>query len=193
SSRIRGTERGKVVETHSLLLSRLVEGAGGIPIPFPIARDNLVDIESSMRRALRVADLVLTLAGSSVGEADLTENAIANSGKPGVLVHGMKVFRGRVMGFGAVGGKAIVILPGPIQGAVNAFALMAYPVIRSFLGRGFEEPPSLPATVGADWDAANRYPDFSKLVYTRLNAEGPDLVAEPSKGETEKITHMTRN
>jgi molybdopterin biosynthesis enzyme len=193
SSRIRGTEPGMLVETHSILLSRLVEGAGGVPVVFPIARDVLSEIELSMRRALRIADVVLTLAGSSVGELDLTEKAIADSGKPGVLVHGMKVFRGRVMGFGAVEGKVIVILPGPIQGAVNAFALMAYPVIRSFLGRGFEEPPSLPATVGGDWDAANRYPDFTKLVYAKLNAEGAELVAEPSKGESEKITHMTRN
>jgi molybdopterin molybdotransferase len=193
SSNIKGTEPGKVVETHGLLLSRLVEGAGGLPIPLPIALDDLKDIERSIRRALRIADIVLTLAGSSVGEPDLTERAIASSGKPGVLVHGMKVFRGRVMGFGAVGGKAIVILPGPIQGAVNAFALMGYPTIRALLGRGFEEPPSLPATIAADWDAGNRYADFSKVVYARVKTEGEDVLVEPSKGETEKVTHLTQN
>ena len=64
---------------------------------------------------LRVADLVLTVAGSSVSETDLVEQAINGAGRPGVLVHGMKVHRGRVMGFGVAGGKAVVILPGPIR------------------------------------------------------------------------------
>ncbi len=36
-------------------------------------------------------------------------------------------------------------------------------------------------------------PDFSKLVYCRLDAKGDQLLAEPSKGETEKITHLTKN
>jgi molybdenum cofactor synthesis domain-containing protein len=193
SSRIRGTEPGKVVETHGLLLSRLVEGAGGVPNLMPIVRDDLALLVHSMRRALKVADLVLNSAGSSVGEADLTEKVIAQSGKPGMLVHGMKVLQGRVMGFGAVDGKAIVIIPGRIAGAVNAFAVLGYPVIRSFLGRGFEGPPSLPATVGSDWEAESHYSDFLKLVYARLRAEGTDLIAEPSWSTSEKITHFTRN
>ncbi len=144
------------METHSLLLARLIEKAGGLPVLLPIVRDDLGEIAQSVQRGLRTADIVLTLAGSSVGEPDLTEKAVARSGKPGVLVHGMKVFRGRVMGFGSVDGKGIVILPGPVQGAVNAFALMAYPVIRAFLGRGFEEPPSVPAIASAAWDAGPR-------------------------------------
>ena len=193
STKIRGTEPGMVVETHSLLLSRLVEGAGGNPVVFPIARDRIEDIEATIRRALKDCDLVMTLAGSSVGEADLTESAINNLGKPGVIVHGMKVSRGRVMGFGAIGGKAVIILPGPIQGCVNAFTLMAYPVIRSFLGRGFEDLATLPAVVGTDWDANIQYPDFTKIVYGRVSAVGDGLVVDPSKGESEKITFLTRN
>jgi molybdopterin molybdotransferase len=190
---IRDDRPGRVVETHSFLLSRMIEGAGGIPVQMPIVSDDLDEITDCIRGALKTADIVLTLAGSSVGEADLTENAIDALGKPGVLVHGMKVHRGRVMGFGAVGGKAIIILPGPIQGAANAFLLMAYPLIRSFLGRGFEQPLSIPAAMSNAWDAGDRYPDFSKVVYVKIDLSGPDVRAYASVGETEKMTFLTQN
>lgn len=190
---VKDARPGKVVETHGLLLSKLVREAGGIPVQMPIARDELDVITRSLKAALKTADIVLTLAGSSVGEADLTESAINAVGRPGVVVHGMKVHRGRVMGFGAVSGKAIIILPGPIQGAVNAFALMAYPLIRSFLGRGFESPFSVPATITNSWKA-DRYPDFTKVVYVRMRGErSTGLRVTASTGETEKMTFLTQN
>jgi molybdenum cofactor synthesis domain-containing protein len=184
---------GRVVETHSAMLSKLIEGAGGVPVQMPIARDHLTEMTDCIRAALATADILLTLAGSSVGEADLTEEAIGAVGKPGVLVHGMKVHRGRVMGFGVVRGKAVIILPGPIQGALNAFSVMAYPLIRSFIGRGFEEPPSLPAVIDNSWDAGDRYPDFTKVVYVKMDATGPELRVKASMGETEKMTFLAQN
>jgi molybdenum cofactor synthesis domain-containing protein len=190
---IRDERPGKVVETHSFLLSRLIQGAGGTPVQMPIAKDDLVEITESISAALATSDIVLTLAGSSVGEADLTSSAIDALGKPGVLVHGMKVHRGRVMGFGVVGGKAIIILPGPIQGAANAFSLMAYPLIRAFLGLGFEQPASIPASMGNSWDAGDRYRDFSKVVYVKVDTSGKEVKVFASVGETEKMTFLTRN
>jgi len=190
---IRDERPGKVVETHSFLLSRLIQGAGGTPVQMPIARDDLGEITGSISAALTASDIVLTLAGSSVGEADLTSSAIDALGKPGVLVHGMKVHRGRVMGFGVVGGKAIVILPGPIQGAANAFSLMAFPLIRAFLGLGFEQPMSVPASMGNSWDAGDRYRDFSKVVYVKVDLSGKEVSVFASVGETEKMTFLTQN
>jgi len=193
SERIVGTEKGKVAESHSFLFSRLIEGAGGVPVVMPIAPDDSAELSRSIRAGLRVADMVLTIAGSSVSEKDLTENAINLAGKPGVLVHGLKVHRGRVMGFGAVEGKIVVILPGSIQGGVNAFILMAYPVIRSSLGRGFETPSSIPAILGNDWDAIERYRGFTKIVYVKTNTEGASVIADTSVAETERMTLLTRS
>ena len=193
SEKISGTEPGKVAETHTFLLARLIEGAGGIPVRMPITRDDADEIRQSIRVALRAADLVLTVAGSSVSETDVTEEAINASGEPGVLVHGMKVTRGRVMGFGVANGKAVIILPGPIQGALNAFIVMAYPLIHAFLGRGYESPPSIPAVMADDWDAGKRFRTFTKVVYVRTNADGAVVTVQPSYGETEKVTFLTQN
>ena len=194
SEKISGTESpARSAETHTFLLARLIEGAGGIPVRMPITRDDADEIRQSIRVALRAADLVLTVAGSSVSETDVTEEAINASGEPGVLVHGMKVTRGRVMGFGVANGKAVIILPGPIQGALNAFIVMAYPLIRAFLGRGYESPPSVPAVLADDWDAGKRFRTFTKVVYVRTNADGAVVTVQPSYGETEKVTFLTQN
>jgi molybdopterin molybdotransferase len=193
SERIADTEPGKVAETHTFLLTRLILGAGAIPVRLPIARDDAGEIKRSIRVALRAADIVLTVAGSSVSETDVTEDAINGAGTPGVLVHGMKVTRGRVMGFGVANGKAVIILPGPIQGALNAFVVMAYPLIRAHLGRGFEAPQSVPAVLAGDWDAGKRFRSFTKVVYVRTSTDGPAVTAQPSYGETEKVTFLTQN
>jgi len=191
SEEVRRPEPGKVTETHTFLLSRLVEGAGGVPVLLPIARDDSAEIARSVRAGLRVAEMVLTLAGSSVSETDLVEQAVG--GPADAVVHGVKVHRGRVMGFALARGKAVIILPGPIQGAVNAFAVFAYPLIGAHLGRGFGPPPSVPAVLGGDWEAGRRNRDFAKVVYVKLDASGDELVAEASSGETENVAFLTRN
>jgi len=185
---------GKVVESHSLLLRHLVEEAGGSAVSLPIVPDESRALALALKRALRRSEIVLTLAGSSAGEPDLVESAIRGFGRLTTsLVHGIKVHRGRVMGFAVVAGKPIVILPGPIQGALNAFIVFAYPLIRHHLGLGFERPPSVLATVGEDWEATGRFRGFDQVVYLRLTKDpaGRDgLSAMPASGETEKVSFL---
>ena len=194
TSQIGDRKSGKVVESHSLLLRHLVEEAGGVANTHSIVPDDARAITLALKKALRESDVVLTLAGSSVGEPDLVESAIRDVGKSSiVLVHGVKVHRGRVMGFAVANGKAIVILPGPIQGALNAFIVFGYPLIRRHLGRGMESPPSVPAAVGEDWEATGKFRTFDQIVYLHLGRDPiapSELLAMPSSGDTEKVSFL---
>ena len=129
-----------------------------------------------------------------MGEPDLVESSIRGFGKSTTaLVHGIKVNRGRVMGVAVVAGKPIVILPGPIQGALNAFIVLGYPLIRYHLGMSWEQPPTVAATVGEDWDATGKFKDFDQVVYLRLTRDptSPDgLTAMPAGAETEKVSFL---
>lgn len=186
---------GKVLETHSLLLERVVTGAGGLPTTLPIVRDDAGHVLRALKKAIAAFDLVLTLAGSSVGEPDLVDSAIRSFGRSNTaLVHGVRVNRGRVMGCAVVRGKPVVILPGPIQGALNAFIVLAYPLIRLQLGRGLETPPWVPATVDEAWEASGKFKDFDQVVYLTVRRDpsgSPDLVATPSGAATEKVSFLT--
>ncbi|HEV2390263.1 MAG TPA: hypothetical protein VGS04_06015, partial [Nitrososphaerales archaeon] len=84
------------------------------------------------------------------------------------------------------------ILPGPIQGALNAFIVLGYPLIRYHLGKGLEQPPALVATMGEDWDATGKFKDFDQVVYLRLTKDPATggLLALPSSGETEKVSFL---
>lgn len=188
------TRRGKVVESHSILLERLVEEAGGEPVTFPIVPDERRALSRALARALRESEVVFTLAGSSVGGPDLVDSTIRGFGKgTTALVHGLRVNRGRVMGFAVVRGKPVIILPGPIQGALNAFIVMGYPLIRYHLGMGWEQPPAVAATMGDDWDASGKFKDFDQVVYLRLTkdpASADGLLAMPSTADTEKVSFL---
>jgi molybdopterin molybdotransferase len=186
---------GKVVESHSLLLSNLIDEAGGEAVNIGIVPDERKALTRALRDALTQADIVLTLAGSSVGEPDIVDSTIAGFGSSTkIFVHGIKVQRGRVMGFAVVAEKPVVVLPGPIQGALNAFILFGYPLIRNHLGLGFEEPPTIHAIIGEDWEASGKFKDFDQVVYLELKSRGSgdaaQFLAIPSSGETEKMSFL---
>jgi molybdopterin biosynthesis enzyme len=184
---------GLVVESHSLLLERLVEGAGGIAATLPIVPDEKRALARALSGALKQNEIVFTLAGSSVGEPDLVDSTIRGFGRATTaLAHGIRVNRGRVMGFAVVRGNPVVILPGPIQGALNAFTVLGYPLIRYHLGMGWEHPPAVAATMADDWEATGKFKDFDQVVYLRLTKDpaGQGLLATPSSGETENVSFL---
>lgn len=188
-----GDTSGKVVESHSLLLEHLIREAGGSPSTMPIVADDLEKLSRAMTRALGRCEVLLTVAGTSVGAPDLVDAAVTRQRADRLLIHGLRVNRGRVMGVAAVGGKPIVMLPGPVQGALNAFVLIAYPLIRSLLGLDWEQPPTVEARVTSDWEATGRFRDFTQVVYVELkrDPESPSgFSASPATAQTEKVSFL---
>ena len=113
----REIKQGKIFNTNSHIISRLVQEAGGVPMDLGKTADKAEEIQKKMKLALTKTDIILTIGGSSMGEHDVVAESINSMGSPGILVHGVKLDRGRVAGVGVIKGKAIVILPGPIQGS----------------------------------------------------------------------------
>ncbi len=134
TNEINDAKRGKILNTNSRVISNLIETSGGIPLDLGITPDNIHKIKNKIRVALSESDIILTTGGSSVGLRDLVAESINDIGKPGILVHGIKLDRGRVTGLAALRSRPVIILPGPIQGAVNAFIVFAQPLIRIMLG-----------------------------------------------------------
>jgi len=146
-------------------------------------------IESAMAQSM---DLVLTLGGSSVGTYDLVETAINSMGKPTILFHGVKLDRGRVTGVAVIKGKPIIIMPGPIQGAVNAFIVFAYPIIKLLSGHIKGKPLRVDARMVQEWNARKRFPNFMKIIYVRLRTKkNGEYAADTIVGETESLTTLT--
>ena len=176
--------RGKKVESHSLVFLRLAEALGCEGIDTGLVRDDRHALLTALRGALSNSDFVVTLGGTSAGEHDLVVSAVSGL-RPDVLVHGLKLDRGRVTGLASVVGRPILMLPGPIQAAANAFLVVGVPIIGALSGSK-ETGLSVHCVLGAPWEARKRFTDFQKVVYVRLKP-GAKGVAEPIAGETESM------
>ena len=184
---------GKILNTNSRVISSLIETSGGAPLDLGITPDNIQKIKNKIRIALSECDIILTTGGSSVGLRDLVAESINDIGRPGILVHGVKLDRGRVTGLAALRSRAIIILPGPIQGAVNAFIVFAHPLIRLKLGLQPFTKPFILAKLTEGWNARKKFQNFTKIVYVKMSRSASgDFYAKPISGETTDITVLSR-
>jgi molybdopterin molybdotransferase len=184
---------GQKFNTNSGVIARLIQETGGLPIDFGITSDDIKPIVQKLSNALNTCDLILTTGGTSVGKHDLVQTAINSLGKPGMITHGIKLDRGRVTGLAVLKGKPIVCLPGPIQAALNAFIVFAYPMIRILSGRLRKKNGLIfHATLTKCWQARKKFPDFLKVVYVKLSYSKNSFKAQPLVGQTESMSILSK-
>jgi len=141
-------------------------------------------LSMALRKALASSDMVLTLGGTSAGGRDYIFSAVSSL-QPEVAIHGIKMDRGRVTGIASVRGTPILMMPGPIQAAMNAFLLLGLPLMEK-LSRRKNSEFEVPCVLSERWEARRRFSDFRKVFYVKLRKK-PQLVAVPLLAETESI------
>jgi molybdenum cofactor synthesis domain-containing protein len=179
---------GKVLNAHGPLFADMARAAACSPVDMGVLPDDMKVLSKGIRDALNKADLVLTLGGTSVGRRDLVPEVVKGF-SPEVFYHGLRMDRGRVAGVAVVGGKPLVMLPGPVQGAMNAYFLLGVPIIDRLRGGG-SSILRFKAKMSKPWKARRRFQNFTKVAYVRLDEKG--LNAEPLEGETESIAILTK-
>jgi molybdenum cofactor synthesis domain-containing protein len=182
-------KKGQIRNSHSPIFIELVRVLGCNPVDEGIAKDVPNQVSSKLRQALRRSDFVLTLGGTSVGRRDVVGKAVSRL-HPDVSYHGIRMDRGRVAGFAAVKGKPVLMMPGPIQGAMNAFLLFGVPTIDLLTG-ATGSLLSVSARMKSEWKARDRFSGFTKVLYVGLQGERWD-VAEPVVGDTESMSVLTK-
>ncbi len=179
-----------VRNSHSQIFARLVTESGGKPEDMGIVRDNEDEISGKISGAWKNAELVLTLGGTSLGRLDLVERAIRRFVSSEEIIHGIRMDRGRVAGLAVIRGKPIIMMPGPVQGALNAFILFGLPLLRIFSGQT-SRPHTFRAVLSEDWEARKRFANFTKVVYVRVKPTPSGLQAVPVVGDTESMTVLS--
>jgi len=104
------------------------------PVALPTVGDAPGELESAIGRALERCDALVLSGGSSVGTRDGTPEAIGRAGKPGVLVHGLRVKPGKPTVLGAVGHKPVIGLPGNPTSALMILEAVARPIVSALTG-----------------------------------------------------------
>jgi molybdopterin molybdotransferase len=183
----------KVINTNSPIISGIINEIGGIPIDYGVTPDESDILKSKIKFALEKSDIVITIGGSSVGKKDIVETTINSIGLPGVIVHGVRLDRGRVSGLAVINKKPIIILPGPIQGALNAFIVFARPLIRLFSGLSQKNELTILATITENWNARKKFINFTKIVYVKVFKDVEGFMATPQVGETQSISLLYKS
>jgi molybdopterin molybdotransferase len=144
----------KIVSSNGYTLRTLVRAAGADPVYLGIAADTPDALRALLERA-RDCDMIITSAGISVGEHDHMRGVLESMGAD------MKFWRVRMrpgapIGFGLLGGKPWIGLPGNPVSTMVTFELFARPAIHKLRGHRklFRRPVAVvldePVSVAAD-------------------------------------------
>jgi len=123
------TKPGQVRNTNQPMLAALVARNGGVPLDFGVLPDVRLAFEEAAARAMREADAVVFMAGSSVGERDFVPDVVNAMGRPGILAHGILFRPGKPTLFAVCEGKPVFGLPGNPISALVTGALFVAPTL----------------------------------------------------------------
>lgn len=185
----------KIVNTNSHMLASLIRELGGEPIDMGITPDDPLVLREKIKQALTFSDLLLTVGGTSAGKFDIVKSTISGMDSAGLFASRIKLDRGRVAGLAALDGKPVIVLPGPIQGALNAFFIFARPLIALLLGKNQVEPPNVVAILTEKWNARKKFSDFRKILYVKLGYSKSEesFYAKPIRGDTQSISMISQS
>ncbi|MFO7815198.1 MAG: molybdopterin molybdotransferase MoeA [Halanaerobiales bacterium] len=102
---------GQIRDINTHTISSLLKETGVEVIKAGIIEDTYSKLKQSIKDHLD-ADLILVSGGSSAGIKDITVDVIDKLGKPGVLIHGLKVKPGKPTILGQIDKTPIMGLPG---------------------------------------------------------------------------------
>ena len=117
---------GQIRNINAPMLAAMVRRNGGIPIDMGILPDRRDAFEKAATQAMQDADVIVFMAGSSVGERDFVPDIVNAMGAPGILAHGIQFRPGKPTLFAVCEGKPVFGLPGnPISALVTGRLFVA--------------------------------------------------------------------
>lgn len=104
-------ERGRNIDSNSILVQGLLTEMGASPLCCPITPDRPADVAAALDRALEEADVVVINGGSSKGAEDFNARLLEERGS--ALFHWVAAAPGKPMCVALIHNKPVINLPGP--------------------------------------------------------------------------------
>ena len=166
-----------IPESNSHYVSAAVRAAGGIPMRLGIAKDDRVDIRRLLAEAAD-ADVLVTLGGASMGEADLFKTVLEEVGLQ-LDFWRVKIRPGSPVSFGHLTGEgggrqAVFGLPGNPASAFVTFELFVRPYLLALGGHIRLRRQTVSALAAVDLSTAA---DLTGFLRVRLRGSGSELEA----------------
>lgn len=139
-------EPGKIYNSNQYMLSAAVHELGCEPIVLGSARDGVNEILQLLKKALSDCDVILLTGGVSVGDYDLTPDAMEQAGVE-ILFRGVGIKPGMACAYGIKGEKLVCGLSGNPASAITNFYAIAVPAIQKICGYKVFLPKGIEVTL----------------------------------------------
>ncbi len=104
-------QRGKNIETNSLMISEYLKKWNCDMLKYPIIKDNKKLLEDAFLGALKTSDIVILNGGTSMGTEDYNSTMIEKNSS--FYQHGVRCIPGIPIAISIIDNKPIINLPGP--------------------------------------------------------------------------------
>ena len=182
---------GKIYDINAHTLSAAVLECGAEPINLGIISDNINQLKTAIRKALDLADVIVTSGGVSVGPKDIVPEVLDTLGTPGVIVCGIAVKPGKPTTIAMINKKLVFSLPGHPTSSLLMFYLIVRPILFQITGIHEQTPLTLKATV-----ATKMFPARGRRTFVMVNLtcnKSDKLIASPVPlGLSGAITTLTK-
>ncbi|MEM1834858.1 MAG: molybdopterin biosynthesis protein [Sulfolobales archaeon] len=125
---------GEVYDANSYYMGAALRELGAEVVFYGIVEDREDRLREVLRKAISECDVVITSGGTSAGAGDITYRVVDELGKPGVIVHGLKVRPGKPTFIALIGNKLLFGLPGFPLSMMMVFNILVKPVVARLLG-----------------------------------------------------------
>ena len=178
---------GRILESNSHMLGKLVEACGGVYVRHHIVADDTAVICNTLQKAdSPEIDLIMILGGSSAGSEDYAEAVIQDLGS--VLVHGVTMMPGKPVIVGKINQKPVFGMPGYPVSAIIAFEQLVQPILNQM--RHQPEPEARCIEARPTRKLASKL-GVEEFIRVKLGKVGDSVVATPLPRGAGCITSFT--
>ena len=157
-------QEGKIYNANRYVLAGIIPQLGFELIDLGVVNDTLEDTIKAMTKAAKIADIVITTGGVSVGEEDHIKPAIEHLGS--LDLWKVKMKPGKPLAFGNIKGVPFIGLPGNPVSAFATFMLFARPYLLSMQGQTNQLPSPVWLPANFEWNKTSFRREFARAKLT---------------------------
>ena len=148
-------EPGKIYNSNRYALTAVLSDDGVSPVFIGSAGDDIAAIASLIRDGLSHCDALVLTGGVSVGDYDLTPDAMECCGVE-ILFRGAAMKPGMACCYGMAGEKSVVALSGNPASAITNYYAIARPAMKKLSGLAGYMPPEIEMTLDTPFPRKSR-------------------------------------
>ena len=163
-------EQGKIYDSNSYTFTAACVSKGFDAIRYGIVRDTADEISCAICKALSECDAVILTGGASVGDFDVTPEAMEKAGAE-ILFRGVDLKPGMACAFAIKDDKLICGLSGNPASALTTFYVVALPALKKMAGESDCIPKEFTVTLANDFSKKSR---GTRVLRGRLDLGGDE-------------------